>query len=68
MALIECADSPSFQCSQLVIFLDRSITPADMSRLIRDLGWVGFELTTLGPWADLDDETSEKWLVLAMEL
>ena len=68
IALIECADNPSFQCSQLVIFLDRSIKTSEISHLVRDLRWVGFELATLGPWAEGSDETSKDWLMLAMEI
>ena len=68
VALIECADNPAFQCSQLVVFLDRSINASEISQLVRDLRWVGFELATLGPWAEGGDQTSEDWLVLAMEM
>ena len=40
--------------------------PTNMKGLVRDLGWVGFELTTLAPWTG-EDVTSEEWLMLAME-
>ena len=66
MALIELASSSTLQCDQLVVCLDRSMDPANMSALVRDLGWVGFELTTLAPWTGAD-VTSKKWLMLAME-
>jgi len=47
IALIELA-SECFSCDRLVICLDRK---ADgLHSLIRDLGWVGFELITLSHW------------------
>jgi len=67
MALIELANHPAIACSELVVCLDRSINSTDMNRLIRDLGWVGFELTTLAPWNDGGEDTSNKWLMLSME-
>ena len=67
MALIELAGQPALACSELVICLARSINPADMKALIRDLGWVGFELITLEPWNDGEDDTSTEWLMLSME-
>ncbi|MCJ1395141.1 hypothetical protein MMC18_008022 [Xylographa bjoerkii] len=68
MALIELTNNPVLACSELVICLDRSIDPIDAKGLIRDLGWVGFELTTLTPWNDGVNDTSNKWLMLSMEI
>ena len=66
MALIELALSSTLQCDQLVVCLNRSMDSANMKALVRDLGWVGFELTTLARWTGAD-VTSKKWLMLAME-
>ena len=68
MALIELANHPALACSELVVCLDRSINSTDMNGLIRDLGWVGFELTTLAPWNDGVEDTSNEWLMLLMEV
>ena len=67
IALIELADYRAFSCSQLVICLDRSINQPDMKGLTRDLGWVGFELTTLAPWNGGRNDTSKEWLMLNIE-
>ncbi|KZF20103.1 hypothetical protein L228DRAFT_285477 [Xylona heveae TC161] len=68
MALIELAATPSFDCSNLIICLDRQIDRTELQALIRDLGWVGFELTTLDRWAGCPDVTSQRWLLLEMEV
>jgi len=47
MALIELA-TECFACDRLVICLER--TGEGLPGLIRDLGWVGFELVTLAHW------------------
>lgn len=78
LALIELA-SECYECDRLVICLDRQSN--DLHALIRDLGWFGFELSTLRFWIDacqgrlavandsLDCiSTSEQWLFLSMEL
>ena len=65
MALIELTETLS--CLRLVICFDRSAGPKGTKTLMRDLGWVGFELTTLAPWNGGVDETSRQWLILAME-
>lgn len=67
MALIELASS-TFECQQVVICLDRSISQADSKSLLRSLKWVGFDLITLEMWAQERDITSEKWLFLGLEL
>ncbi|TGZ77863.1 hypothetical protein EX30DRAFT_374346, partial [Ascodesmis nigricans] len=47
MALIELA-SECFECDRLVICLERA--GEGLQGLVRDLGWVGFELITLSHW------------------
>lgn len=68
MALIELATTPDLSCEHLVIGLDRAMAPSDASRLVRDLGWIGFEALTLKSWAGGLDITSERWLLLGMEV
>lgn len=69
MALIELASTSSFACSEIVVCLDRAEDGSPSSKsLLRDLGWVGFELATLARWAGGIDLTSERWLFLGMEV
>lgn len=69
MALIELASSASFACEQIVVCFDREDdTSAPSMNLLRDLGWVGFELATLAHWSRGIDLTSERWLFLCMEV
>ena len=64
MALIDIADYSNFRCSRLVICVQRTINAFEMDGLIRDLGWVGFELTTLAAWTGSLQITSPRWLML----
>lgn len=68
MALIELAEQPSFECSELIICIDRFIASPDVEGIVRDLGWVGFELITLAPWNNGEEDSSTEWLMLAMEV
>lgn len=67
MALIELAEAV-FACSEVVICLDRSIPEIDTKAFMKSLRWVGFELITLDAWAKDMDTTSDKWLLLGMEV
>jgi hypothetical protein len=67
MALIELA-ATSFDCSQLVICLDRATEPEESRALMKSLRWVGFELITLDLWGKQRRPASNKWLFLGMEL
>jgi len=67
IALIELADSV-FALQQVVICLDRSVPEADAKAFMKSLRWVGFELITLDMWANERDVTSDKWLLLGMEV
>ncbi|KAF8254014.1 hypothetical protein K440DRAFT_152143 [Wilcoxina mikolae CBS 423.85] len=51
MALIELA-TECFACDRLVICLERNAE--GLHGLVRDLGWVGFELVTLAHWVYTD--------------
>ncbi|KAF2495227.1 hypothetical protein BU16DRAFT_561516 [Lophium mytilinum] len=68
MALLELCDIPSFECSQLVVCLDRHTESHAMSTLSRDLGWVGFSLTTLDEWTNGDEITSDSWIFMGMDV
>ncbi|KAI9782664.1 MAG: hypothetical protein M1816_001735 [Peltula sp. TS41687] len=73
MSIIELATSSHFDCSALVVCLDRSIGQKSLRTLIRDLGWVGFDLVTLDAWSmggskGPDGSLSSEWVFVAMEL
>ncbi|ESZ91383.1 ornithine decarboxylase antizyme [Sclerotinia borealis F-4128] len=67
IALIELAEEV-FAVSQVVIFVDRSIPEGDRSTFLKSLRWVGFELTTLDMWSHQLDTTSNKWLLMGLEV
>ncbi|KAK6607585.1 ornithine decarboxylase antizyme [Botrytis cinerea] len=67
MALIELADEV-FAVSKVVINVDRSIPEEDKSTFLKSLRWVGFELTTLDMWSHRLDTTSDKWLLMGLEV
>jgi len=70
LALIELA-TECFECENLVLAIDRQ---ADgIKELVRDLGWVGFELCTLDRWRGRVpskgmESVSERWIFVGMEL
>lgn len=67
MALIELADEV-FAVSQVVISVDRLIPEADRLSFLKSLRWVGFELTNLDMWSQQLDTTSDKWLLMGLEV
>ncbi|KAF2835090.1 hypothetical protein M501DRAFT_909887, partial [Patellaria atrata CBS 101060] len=67
MAILELCDTPEFNCSRLVVSLDRATEQTDMRPLMRDLGWVGFEPSTLDPWTRNIEITSKKWFFMSMD-
>ncbi|KAK2762818.1 hypothetical protein FQN54_000993 [Arachnomyces sp. PD_36] len=71
MALFELASTAGFDCSRIVACVDRSTNQTELDATIRNLGWVGFELTTLNDWvswAGRSKLTSDKWLFMAVEV
>ncbi|KAI9826191.1 MAG: hypothetical protein M1826_006706 [Phylliscum demangeonii] len=68
MSIIELASSPLFECSGLVLGLDRSLPQPEVQTLMRDLGWVGFSLVTLAAWTQGPAPLSSKWLFMAMDM
>lgn len=68
MALLELCDTPYFSCSRLVTCLDRSTDPLIMEARTKDLGWIGFQLTTLEEFGGGDEITSTRWLFMDMEV
>jgi len=70
IALFELAGTDAFDCSQIVACVKRSQQTNELE-LVRSLGWCGFSLTTLGPWATGGDSgpfLSNKWLFLVAEI
>lgn len=72
MALLELSGSDDFNCNNLVVCLDRSADAEDLKDLTHNLGWVGFELTTLDRWAKSANANtpcvSDRWIFLDMEV
>ncbi|KAI9840470.1 MAG: hypothetical protein M1838_004053 [Thelocarpon superellum] len=68
MALIELASTPSLACERLVICLERSMPAEQLKDLVRVLGWVGLELTTLAAWTSGTEVLSDQWMFLGMEV
>ncbi|KAF2478303.1 uncharacterized protein BDR25DRAFT_299932 [Lindgomyces ingoldianus] len=68
MALLELCDIPYFSCSHLVACLDRHTDPRPLDALTKDLGWIGFQLTTLNDFTSGDDITSNQWLFMDMDV
>ncbi|KAK5138003.1 hypothetical protein LTR08_005800 [Meristemomyces frigidus] len=68
MALLELASSDSFECSQLVVGVDRTANDEDVKDTTRDLGWVGFELIMLDEWSGDRGCTSDRWIFTAMDV
>ncbi|KAF1816213.1 hypothetical protein P152DRAFT_478785 [Eremomyces bilateralis CBS 781.70] len=68
MALLELCDQPAISCLRLNVCLDRTADPASMKHLMRDLGWVGFEPTTLVDWTHSDDIISDRWVFLGIDV
>ncbi len=52
----------------MAICIDRSTPKSDMKSLTKGLQWAGFSLTTLDFWAGAADVTSDRWIVMGMEL
>jgi hypothetical protein len=71
IALIELAEGP-LACTTMVTCVERTITKAETTGLVKGLQWAGFSATTLEHWAfDMDksmDLTSQRWLFMGMEL
>ena len=67
-ALLELASTDGFDCSQLVICLDRTADHEATADLTKDLGWVGFELTMLDQWSGQECTLSDRWLFMAMDV
>ncbi|KIW05442.1 uncharacterized protein PV09_03331 [Verruconis gallopava] len=68
MALLELCSVPEAECSKLVVCVDRGFESQFSQRLLRDLGWVGFEPITLDEWSGSSGVTSDRWMFLSMEV
>jgi hypothetical protein len=67
MALLELCEVDHFSCDRLVVCIDRQADSAARDILAKDLGWIGFSLTTLDDFSEGAALTSEKWLFMDME-
>jgi len=70
LALFELASLSVFGCTRIVTCIPRSGDTVELD-IVRNLGWCGFELTTLDPWILLEHNhrvLSSKWLFLVAEI
>jgi hypothetical protein len=67
MALLELCEVDYFSCYRLVVCIDRQAGYMARDTLVKDLGWIGFSLTTLDDFTDSGELTSDKWLFMDME-
>jgi hypothetical protein len=68
MALLELCEIDYFSCGRLVLCIDRHADQAARNNLTKDLGWIGFGLTTLDEFSQGEKLTSDKWLFMDMEV
>ncbi|KAF2730126.1 hypothetical protein EJ04DRAFT_515448 [Polyplosphaeria fusca] len=68
MALLELCDDPYFTCSRLIVCLDRQAHPRASEALIKDLGWIGFQLSTLDDFTSGEEICSDEWLFMDMDV
>lgn len=67
MALLELREVDYFSHDRLVVCVDRTVEQQDRDRLTKNLGWVGFSLTTLNEYAQGEALISDKWLFMDIE-
>ncbi|KAH7392200.1 ornithine decarboxylase antizyme-domain-containing protein [Phaeosphaeria sp. MPI-PUGE-AT-0046c] len=67
MALLELCEVEHFSCDRLVVCIDRQAESMARDTLIKDLGWIGFSLTTLDDFSEGAELTSDRWLFMDME-
>ncbi|PWY69166.1 hypothetical protein BO94DRAFT_295805 [Aspergillus sclerotioniger CBS 115572] len=70
IALFELANLSAFGCAQIVACVPRSHDGVELEA-VRNLGWCGFNLTTLQPWSGgsgIECSLSTKWLFLDVEV
>lgn len=80
MSLLELASSEHFDCTELVVGIERpaaEVQPANADEaeteetfkdLNRSLAWVGFELTMLDAWAGSEGCISDRYIFLSMDV
>jgi hypothetical protein len=67
MALLELCELPEFSCDRLVLCIDRTTPQPARDGLTKDLGWIGFGLTTLDEFSQSEELCSDRWLFMDME-
>lgn len=67
MALLELCDVDYFSCSRLALCIDRQVETSTMDSLVKDLGWIGFKLSTLSDFTQQSNIVSDRWVFMTME-
>ena len=68
MTLLELASCDDLACGRLIVGVDRTAGQEDVEAVTRDLGWVGFELSTLEPWSSTKGTVSDRWIFLNVDV
>ncbi|PGG96759.1 hypothetical protein GX51_07669 [Blastomyces parvus] len=71
MALFEIASISELDCSEMVACVDRSMGATELDAVIRNLGWVGFELSCLRDWVPPSAKgsfISNRWLFMTVDI
>ena len=68
IALLELGGIEELCCARVVVCLDRSIEESSQKSLMRDLGWVGFDLQRLISLSGANDVVSDKWIFMAVDV
>ena len=66
VSLLELAEAEPAECTSLVLCIDRQMEALDKETLLKNLAWIGFEITTMAPWTGLS-EVSDCWLLLKID-
>ena len=68
IALLELGGIEDLGCAKVVVCLDRGIEEPSRKGLMRDLGWVGFELQRLIQISGADEMISDKWIFMMVDV
>ena len=68
IALLELGGIEELGCARVVVCLDRDIEESSQKSLMRDLGWVGFELHRLTSSSDTENVVSDRWIFMAVDV
>lgn len=68
IALLELGGVEELDCARVVVCLDRTIEETSQKSLMRDLGWVGFELHRPTLSSEMKNVISGRWIFMAVDV